>query len=263
MNLELNYFSVHSIPYSGTNQPSDSQVLVLLDIQQTLETHETFLQRLSKQYDVVCLEMNNQSLTGSFHWAPTLDDINREFNQLTDQLHSVHCCIAQGFAATLIQYLPLSRMGDILCNPTLPAKDLRFVQVLSRLLWSSTKTSNWFTKLIEASWKEHLQWPLQGPSPWVSHLPSEQTQYSLMITNGSWKQILQRILQANKTYHPQNIVVFLGSESPALSSASPVQICEHFSSSSTRYRIFSGFRQELLLADLVQQDILHICRGFL
>ena len=105
-------------------------VLVLLDIQQNHVTHASLLEVLSKQYDVVCLEMNNQSADSeTFHWTPTLFSLQQELKRIASELNSVSLCVAQGFAATLVHYLPVQRAGDILCNPTLATKDIRLVKL--------------------------------------------------------------------------------------------------------------------------------------
>ncbi len=263
MNQRPTYFSVHWIPYAGNKSPTH-RVLVLLDIQQTTISHAALLELLSLQYEVVCLEMTNQSSkSGVFHWDPSLPELKYELAQIGEDITSVHCCIAQGFAATLLQYIPVSRVKDILGNPTLPSKDIRFIQLLSRFLWSSTHTSQWFTRLIETSWKEQLQWPLQGSAPWVSRLPTEQDQYTGTITNGTWKQIFRRILDTHEQANPMNIIVFLGSESSVISSTSPSNLHCYYSSSTVRYRVFCGLRQELLLNEVVQRDILQVCEELL
>ena len=264
MNVPFTYFTVHRIPHTGSTSAIVETVMVLLDIQQNHVTHASILEVLSKQYDVICLEMNNQSADPeTFHWTPTMSKLQEELRNIASELSAVSLCVAQGFAATLVHYLPLERTGDILCNPSLPTKDVRFIRFLSGLLWSSTKTSLWFSNLIESSWRENLTWPLQGPSPWVSQCPIEQARYPLRITNGTWKLIFGCILKVQQESLPENTVVFIGSESPTTSSFSPAQLHHHFSGSNVRHRIFSELRQELLLAESVQRDILQVCEELL
>ena len=59
--------------------------------------------------------------------------------------------------------------------------------------------------------------------------------------------------------HTENIIVFVGAESPTTSSFSPAQLHHHYSNTNVRHRIFSELRQELLLAESVQRDILWVC----
>ena len=208
--------------------------------------------------------MNNQTPnTTCFDWNPSLSDLRDELTQIVDKIEPVYCCLAQGFATTLLQYIPLSRVADILCNPSLPTKDIRFIKLLSLFLWSSNKSSSWFSGLIEASWREQMPWPLEGSAPWISRSLSEQKLYPMALSNGTWKQMLTCILDSHREGSSRNIVVFLGSESPAVSNTSPTQILDHFSDCPVKYRVFSGLRQELLLAESVQRDILQVCEEFL
>ena len=54
-----------------------------------------------------------------------------------------------------------------------------------------------------------------------------------------------------------------GAESTTISGASPFDLQEFYSASQVKHCIFSGERQELLLAESVQQDILQICMEIL
>ena len=262
MNLDTQYFSLFSIPYSGDYDSAPKRVLVCLDFQQNLSTHQSFLDRLAEHYDVCCLLMTNQSQGKEvFHWNPSKSALEQELSAIGKMIEGpLHCCIAQGFTATLSGQLPVERTIDILSNPSLPTKDITIARMLSRLLFRSNTSTAWFRKLIEKSWSEQLQWPLSGPFPWISRSKQEQIRYPLPLSNATWQQVLTHIMHPSRDYTPIQVIVLLGSESGAMSGASPVELQKHFSNSTVRHSIFYGERQELLLAESVQQDILQTCK---
>ena len=265
MSFDTQYFSLSTVPYSGGLESAPKRVLICLDIQQNLSTHQPLLDTLSKHYDVYCLIMTNQSLMNQvFHWNPSTLALKQELSAIGEYIEGpIHCCIAQGFAATICGQLHIDRNCDILCNPSLPNQDISIARMLSRLLWGPTNSTTWFQKLIETSWAEQLPWPIYGPSPWISSSEQEQMRYPLKLSNATWKQVLTQILDVTRVYSPANIFVYLGSESGTISGTSPVELQKHFSNSIVQHCIFYGERQELLLADSVQQDILQTCKEYL
>ena len=151
MNFDTQHFSLLSIPYSGEPISAPKNVLVCLDIQQNCYTHRSLLDFLAAHFRIYCLVMTNQSHDDTlFHWNPSHMILQQELSVIAKQVEApIHCCIAQGFAATICEYINIPRTGDILCNPSLPTKDIAIARLLSRFLWTQTGSTKWFQKLIE------------------------------------------------------------------------------------------------------------------
>jgi len=259
MTNTFKYFSVKQLPYHQSEQASN--VLVVLDIYQTMESHASLISMLASEYNVTCLMFQNHSTdTDTIHWMPSSEELEHELKILHQYFESSYvCCIAQGFGATIAQKIRCDRGIDILCNPSMPGHETEMARHLSSLLIGSTKQSTWFNSLLHSTWKESLSWPLNGPSPWLSALPETQTLLALTLTNGTWKRVLSLIQSTRYTVSPNKIVIFTGSET-TLSALSSENLPASFTNSTIQYQIFSGLRQELLLAESVQQDILKVCK---
>lgn len=256
---ELQYFSVERLRCNGPKECP--HILLILDIHHTVQSHIALLDVLSTEFHVTCLSFqNNASTPDMIHWAPSIHALETDLETCLQRCEESYvCCIAQGFGATIAQKLRCTRSMDILCNPSLSESDIEVARRLSSFIFPATAQSLWYNSILRSTWKENLNWPLVGQSPWLD--PSEDTQKKLSRTptNGTWRCMLNLIQTSSYTSTPDNIVIFTGSETK-LSALSPEQLSSRFPDSRIQYQIFSGLRQELLLAESVQQDILRVCK---
>lgn len=259
MTHEFKYFCVKQVRCHQSEHAAN--LLVVLDIYQTMESHASFISLLSNSFNVTCLTFQNHAIdTDTIHWMPSAEELEHELKTMHQYCESDYvCCIAQGFGATVAQKLRCSRDMDILCNPSMAGHETEMARRLSSLLIGSTNQSRWFNSLLHNTWKENLSWPFHGPSPWLSVLSETQTLLARTPTNGTWKRVLQLIQTTSYTASPNQIIIFAGSET-TFTELSPENLAARFTDSSIQFQIFSGLRQELLLAEPVQQDILKVCK---
>ena len=129
----LKYFSVKEVRCHQSEQAAN--VLVVLDIYQTMESHPSFITILSNEFNVTCLMFQNHSKdTDTIHWMPSSDELEHELETLHQYLKSSYvCCIAQGFGATIAQRIRCNRNMDILCNPSMSGHETEMAR-----RWRST-----------------------------------------------------------------------------------------------------------------------------
>ena len=249
--------SVHeaSVPSSGR------AILLVLDIQHTVETHSAFLNTLKDVVTVYCLEMNNLSQNPDlFHWNPQSSDIQSELQDITGTIPVLSACIGQGLGARLLEWLPIDRTCDLLCNPTFPTADLTVLKFVTHFLnWYSKGHTQWLTNLIHQSWTDSLPFPRKGLAPWISSDVALQSIPSQRVTNGTWHTIFQVVL-TTPNWNTVDHILLMGSESPTVETFDATKVHSYCSGSQCSYKFFNGQRQELLLAEPVQQDILQFCK---
>ena len=240
---------------------STRAVLLVLDIQHTVETHAAIIHTLQTIGTVYCLEMNNLADNPeSFHWNPTSSDIQSEFQEITESLPVISVCIGQGLGARLLEWLPFHRTQDLLCNPTFPTSELTILNLVTHVLNLYSKGyTRWFNNLIHQSWIDALPFPANGSAPWIASDVKRQTLSGQQPTNGTWRSIFQIVLTAPE-WKLINRILLMGSESPTVETFDAAVVESYCSGSQCSYTFFSGQRQELLLAEHVQQDILQICK---
>ena len=257
--LSTKHFSLST---HETSYPSSTKaVLLILDIQHTVDTHAAIIHTLQSIATVYCMEINNLSVSPeSFHWNPASSDIQSELYEITKSLPVLSVCIGQGLGARLLEWLPIHRTHDLLCNPTFPTAELSVLNWVTYVLNLNTAGhTQWFNNLIRQSWIDALPFPTNGPAPWIASDVERQTLSGQNLTNGTWRSIFQIVLTQPK-WNSNDHILLMGSESPTVETFTAAKVHSYCSGSQCSYKFFSGQRQELLLAEHVQQDILQFCK---
>ncbi len=242
------------------NENSDSftdwSILLILDLHQDSTSHIDFLDGLREHNTVYVVTLNHTVLDSITHWNPKLSDIQQDISVLETHLPKKNWrgCVGQGIGARLAKWFTFERQLDILCNPVFPDTDIAAAKLLANLLlWRNTKQSRWFTQFIESAWLDALPQPTEGVAPWIAPLPTEQQTLYRPISNGTWKSLFS-IIQHPVQFKSNDTHIFLGGQSPNQNLATIYGSLNH--GNNIYHRYYPDRRQELLLAESVQRDIL-------
>ena len=231
-------------------------LLLVLDFHQSPSSHQNCINKLRRNHDVYTISLTSAHKGSLTHWAPTLSDIQQEFAILEKQFPNEPptVCIGQGIGARLLNWLSFNRRIDVLCSPVFPDTEIATVNLIARLLlWKSNKHSPWFNRLIESSWLEALPQPTKGSAPWLSSSVEEQQRLQGRISNGTWKSIFN-IIQHPVPFNAKETHILLGGQSPNQNLTTLYNTLE--AEQYIYHRYYPERRQELLLAESVQRDIL-------